>query len=270
MSRTKKILHITSAPYRYFKFICFWVGFSVVVSLIALFTFTFFFFHNLPDVKHSSYNDLKRQAQTQIAKKYERKGRRHTWVTIKNMNRDLLYTLVMSEDAEFFNHNGIDHDAIINALFQNVKADTIKFGASTISQQVAKNLYLSGEKSLIRKVKEYFITRDLETYFSKNQILELYANMAEFGPDIFGVYAAGKSFFGKHPKNLNAAEGAYMALMLPSPRKNHYKLIQNKNFTKSFRNKYRRVLRDMRYKEYISPKQYARYIKYKFKKGGKK
>ena len=259
----KKTLDLLWAPIHYFKAICFWVGFAVIILAGTASFLIFLFFHNLPDIKHMSFTDLKKEAQTQIKKHYEH-PKKHRWATIDSINRDLLFTLVLSEDGTFFEHEGINHDAIIDALFENVKADEIKYGASTISQQVAKNLFLSGEKSLVRKIKEYFITRQLEKKFNKNQIFELYANMAEFGPDIYGVKAASRYYFKTEPLKINAAQGAFMALMLPSPRKYHYTLFQNKNFSPGLKKKYQRILRDMRFKEYLNYKQYHTYLNYNF------
>jgi monofunctional biosynthetic peptidoglycan transglycosylase len=269
MMSKEKALHYIGLPYRYFKIICFWIGFTVLTLFLTITFFIFIFFHNLPDVKHTEFSELKAIAQKHINKKYENRKRRHVWTSIKNINRDLLFTIIMAEDALFFKHQGFNYDAMINALFENVKADEIKYGASTISQQVVKNLYLSSEKSVVRKIKEYFITKRLEKYLTKNQILELYLNMAEFGPDIFGVYHASKTYFKKKPKEINAAEGAFMALFLPSPRRYHHSLFQNHNFSKQLRRKYRRIIKDIRFKDMISAKQYYAYLRYPFFKKNK-
>jgi monofunctional glycosyltransferase len=265
----EKVMHVVGLPFKYFKIICFWIGFTVLTLFLTGMFFVFVFFQSLPDVKHTEFSELKKIAQTSINKKYERKGRKHTWVSMKNINRDLIFTIVMAEDSEFFKHKGFNYDAMINALFENVKADQIKYGASTISQQVVKNLYLSHEKSVVRKIKEYFITKKIEKYLTKNQILELYLNMAEFGPDIFGVYQASRTYFKTKPKNINAAEGAFMALMLPSPRRYHHSLFENQNFSKSLKRKYRRIIKDIRFKEIISAKQYKEFINYPFFKDKK-
>lgn len=264
MINKEKMVHFLGLPFKYFKIICFWIGFTVLTLFLTGIFFIFIFFQGLPDVKHTAFADMKVMAQKNINKKYERKGKKHIWVSIKNMNRDLLYTIVMAEDSEFFEHQGFNYDAMINALFENVKADKIKYGASTITQQVAKNLYLSHEKSIVRKIKEYFITKKIEKYLSKNQILELYLNMAEFGPDIFGVYQASQSYFKKRPKDINAAEGAFISLMLPSPRRYHHSLFENQNFSRSLKRKYRRIIKDIRFKEIISAKQYREFINYNF------
>ncbi len=264
MTTKQKALHYIGMPYRYFKIICFWIGFAVLTLVLTAAFFIFIFFHNLPDVKHTKFSELKAMATKSINSKYENKGKKHIWTSMKNINRDLVFTIVMAEDAEFFKHQGFNYDAMINALFENVKADQIKFGASTISQQVVKNLYLSREKSVVRKVKEYFITKRLEKYLTKNQILELYLNMAEFGPDIYGVYQASRTYFKKKPKEINAAEGAFMALLLPSPRRYHHSLFKNQNFSKQLKRKYRRIIKDVRFKEFISAKQYHAYMRYDF------
>jgi len=266
----QRALHLLGLPFKYFKIVCFWIGFTVLTLFSTAIFFIFIFFHNLPDVKHTEFSQLKKIAQKNINKKYDNKRKRHVWTSIQNINRDFLYAVVMAEDAEFFKHNGFNYDAMINALFENVKADEIKYGASTISQQVVKNLYLNNEKSVVRKIKEYFITKKVEKYLSKNQILELYLNMAEFGIDIYGVHDAAHTYIRKRPKQINAAEGTFISLMLPSPRKYHYTLFKNHNFSKSLKRKYRRILRDMRFKEYISASQYRDYVKYKFFKKKKK
>lgn len=261
-------LHALGSPFRLFKAICFWVGFSVIVALTATFAAIFMFLHALPEVENLHFSDLQTKAQSVIQQHYTQE-KKHTWVKIDHINRDLLYAIVMAEDSDFFTHKGIDHDAIIDALFENVKSDTIKYGASTISQQVSKNLFLGNEKNIVRKIKEYFITRDIEKKFSKNDILEIYLNMAEFGPNIYGVEEASRHYFGKKPADIHAAEAAFMALMLPSPRKYHYTLFQNHNFTKSLKRKYQRIIKDMRFKGYISAKQYSDYRDYEFFQQGR-
>jgi monofunctional biosynthetic peptidoglycan transglycosylase len=170
----------------------------------------------------------------------------------------------MSEDGDFFNHNGIDYDALINALGENIKRREWSFGASTISQQTIKNIYLTENKNLYRKLKEIISVQRLERSITKNEILELYLNLIEFGPDLYGINAAAKYYFNTTPKRLNAAQGAFLALLMPSPRKYHFTIYKNKHLAKRHKRKYRRILQDMRFKEYISPKQYRRYINWSF------
>ncbi|MDX1400077.1 MAG: biosynthetic peptidoglycan transglycosylase, partial [Oceanospirillum sp.] len=136
-----------------------------------------------------------------------------------------------------------------------------RFGGSTLSQQTVKNLFLNQTQSYFRKLQEAVITRDLERHFSKNEIIELYLNMAEFGPDLYGVRDAARYYFDKKPAEINAAEGAWLALMLPSPRRYHYTVYQNRNLTTSLKRKYQRILQGMRQSNYISSVQYRRYLR---------
>jgi monofunctional biosynthetic peptidoglycan transglycosylase len=178
------------------------------------------------------------------------------WLPLDAINRNLVYAVVLSEDADFFSHHGMDYDALLAALGENIKQRQWKYGASTISQQTAKNLFLDNGKTLTRKFQELVATRHLEQALSKNQILELYLNMAEFGPNLYGIAAASHYYFRKSAADLNAAEGAFLALLLPSPRRYHYTLVQNGNWSPSLRKKMQRILRDMRFKDYISSEQY--------------
>ncbi len=211
-----------------------------------------------------SFAKLKTITQTKISAHYENKKRKHRWVSLKDVSRDFLYTVVMSEDAQFFEHSGVEFDNILASAALNIKEGKYSHGASTISQQVVKNIFLSNQKTISRKLKEVLITQDLERYFSKNEILELYLNLAEFGPDLYGARSAAWHFFRKRPAKINAAEGAFMSLMLPSPRKNHYSIFQNHNLTLSKKKKIRRVLRDMLHQEFISLKQFKRYSRYNY------
>lgn len=251
-------------PWRRFQTFCYYIGLSVVVIAGFFAAYLIFFFRSLPDLESSSFESLKKRAQSQIEAKLEKSKQKLKWTPLKKIHRDLLYTVVFSEDSQFFEHDGVDFDAILASAALNLKAGKYAYGASTISQQVVKNLFLDHEKTLTRKLKEILITQDLERSLTKNQILELYLNMAEFGPDLYGVQAAATYYFDKSPAQINAAEGAFMALMLPSPRKNHYAIFQNQNLTRSKRKKLRRILRDMMHQEFISASQYRNYRKYPY------
>lgn len=189
-----------------------------------------------------------------------------SWTDLRHVHRDLLYAIVLSEDAKFFSHNGIDYDALIAALAENIKSQEWRFGASTISQQTAKNLYLTNNKTVTRKLQELLITYRLEDALSKNEILELYLNLIEFGPELFGIGNACAYYFNKSPADINAAEGAYLALLMPSPRKYHYTLFQNGNWSPALMKKHQRILRDMRFKELISMDQYQDYQEWRYHK----
>jgi monofunctional biosynthetic peptidoglycan transglycosylase len=218
----------------------------------------------LPDVEEMDFDKVRQLTREKVYNRLEDKKKIYKWITLKRINKDLVYAILMSEDANYFNHNGINYDALINSIAENIKRREFAFGGSTISQQVVKNIFLDNKKSIMRKIEEIIITRRMERRFQKNQILEFYLNIAEFGPDIFGVNAASHYYFNKPPSEINAAEGAFMALMLPSPRKNHYRLFQNRNLSGRWKKKLQRILKDMRYNGFINNQQYRYYLNYPY------
>lgn len=242
-------------------------GALVWSGVLLLGVYFYSVFSNVPDLENVEFQNVREMAVETVQAKIKSKSKRqqYKWVRLDDVNRDLLYSIVMSEDGQFFTHTGVNWDALMYAIGENIKRREFSYGASTISQQVSKNVYLrSNTKSFHRKFTELFVTRELEKHLSKNQILELYLNVAEFGPDIYGVTHASKYYFGKKPSQINAAEGAFLAVMLPSPRKYHYSIFQNKYLSKRHKKKLKRILADMSYKEYISPSQYRRYIKWDY------
>jgi len=127
--------------------------------------------------------------------------------------------VVAAEDAKFVGHEGFDWEAISKAIEKNEKKGRVVSGASTISQQLAKNLFLSGERSWLRKGQEAVITWMLESTLSKRRILELYLNFAEWGDGVFGAEAAARRHFGVNAASLSASQSAFLAAILPSPRR---------------------------------------------------
>jgi monofunctional biosynthetic peptidoglycan transglycosylase len=215
---------------------------------------------DVPDAAQLNMKSLQQQAINRTEQRLEQASGIDVitpqWLPLDAISRNLVYAVVLSEDADFFSHQGIDYDALLAALGENIKQREWKYGASTISQQTTKNLFFDNQKTLTRKFQELVATRHLEQALSKNQILELYLNMAEFGPNLYGIAAASHYYFRKPAAELNAAEGAFLALLLPSPRRYHYTLVQNGNWSPSLRKKMQRILRDMRFKDYISSEQY--------------
>lgn len=270
MKRTEvlraRALYIATSPWRIFKALCFIVGLVVILLTSGVGLYVQHFLSNLPRGAALDFSHLKQLGAQTVQRRLEDKSRYRTykWVEIGDVSRDFLYTIVMSEDGTFFEHEGVDIEAIVNSMADNLKKHRYASGASTISQQVVKNLFLTVEKSVVRKVKEVVITDRIEDRLTKNQILELYLNIAEFGPDMFGIDEAARAYFGKKPSAINAAEGAFIALMLPSPRKHYYSIFQNKNLAPSKRRKIRRVLGDMLANELISSTQYYQFVSYDF------
>ena len=141
------------------------------------------------------------------------------WIPYEKISTQLKRAVVASEDAKFMDHEGFDWEAISKAIEKNEKKGRVVSGASTISQQLAKNLFLSGERSYLRKAEEAVITWMLESTLSKRRILELYLNFAEWGEGVFGAEAAAKHHFGGSAASLSASQAAYLAVILPSPRR---------------------------------------------------
>lgn len=236
------------------------------IGILALYAFKIL--EAVPEVDNLSFDQVRSHAQSIHLTNsiISKQANQDNWTDLRDVNRDLLYAIVLSEDAKFFSHAGIDYDALVAALAENIKSQEWRFGASTISQQTAKNLYLNSNKTLSRKLQELLITYRLEDTLTKNQILEIYLNLIEFGPELYGIGNASAYYFNKTPSDINAAEGAYLALLMPSPRKYHYTLFQNGNWSPALMKKHQRILRDMRFKELISISQYKDYGKWRYQK----
>jgi len=160
-----------------------------------------------------------RQAQAQAEAQGHTIGHHWMWVPLSRISPYLQQAVVAGEDAAFFTHEGFDWEGIKDAALYNLEAGKLKRGGSTITQQLAKNLYLSSERSLLRKVREALITRSLEHHLTKERILELYLNVAEWGEGVYGAEAAARHHFKKSSHDLTADEAAWLAAILPSPRR---------------------------------------------------
>lgn len=140
------------------------------------------------------------------------------WVPYERISIHLKRAVIAAEDANFTEHDGVDWDAIELAYEANRRRGHVVRGGSTITMQLAKNLFLSGSRSYLRKAQELVITYMIETVMSKRRILELYLNVAEWGVGIFGAEAGARHHFGVSAAQLGRAEAARMAAMLPRPR----------------------------------------------------
>ena len=144
---------------------------------------------------------------------------RHQWVPYERISANLKRAVVAAEDARFLDHEGFDWEMIQKAIARNEERGRIVAGASTISQQLAKNLFLSAERSWLRKGEEALITWMLEDALTKRRILELYLNYAEWGEGIFGADAAARYHFGVPASALSPEQAAWLAVILPTPRR---------------------------------------------------
>ncbi|MEQ1918760.1 MAG: monofunctional biosynthetic peptidoglycan transglycosylase [Elusimicrobiota bacterium] len=178
----------------------------------------------LPDVKPLKNRPPASTAYIELRKKQARaKGRkldlRWTWVASDAISENLKRAVVTAEDDEFWRHNGVDWPAIRAAYERNRKAGRFAAGGSTITMQLARNLYLSPSKNPLRKAKEILIARRLERELGKRRILELYLNVVEWGKGVFGCEAAARAYFEKPCADLTEEEAVAMAVVLPNPRR---------------------------------------------------
>jgi monofunctional biosynthetic peptidoglycan transglycosylase len=142
----------------------------------------------------------------------------HTWVPYDQISRNLKRAIIASEDANFVNNNGYETDAILQAWEKNKARGKIVAGGSTISQQLARNLFLSREKSYLRKAQELVITAMLELCMDKERIFEIYLNSVEWGNGVYGAQAAAQYYFKSSASKLTAWQSARLAVMLPRPK----------------------------------------------------
>ena len=172
----------------------------------------------------------------------------HDWTSYDDISKEVALAVVSSEDQLFPAHYGFDFKSMYNAFRYNWRGRKIR-GASTISQQVAKNVFLWHGRSYVRKVAEVYFTFLIELIWGKERILEIYLNVAETGPMTFGVEAAAQRYYGKSAANLSRAEAARMAAVLPNPRR--FLVASPSAYVQARTNKIARQMR-MLGKNYIS------------------
>jgi penicillin-binding protein 1A len=186
-------------------------------------------------------------------------------VPLKAIPRFLKAALVATEDRKFYKHSGVDLKGIARAIIKDIKAGEFVEGASTITQQLSKTLFLTPRKTLVRKIKEAILAFQLERRYTKDEILELYLNQVYFGSGAYGVQSAAKIFFGKSAKDLNLAECALVAGMPKSP--SRYSPLVNPDLAIKRRNI---VLRQMRDTDIISEPAYQQALKEELYTKGRK
>ena len=178
------------------------------------------------------------------------------WVYLNDISKRLRNAIITSEDGKFFHHPGYDIEELQDAINDSVIKKKKKVrGASTITQQLIKNLYFQNDRSLWRKAKEMVMTLLIEDKVSKEKILETYLNIIEYGEKIYGIKAASKYYFNKLPKDLNARESAFLAMLLPSP-KRYSQSFRRKQLTAYAQKTVQSILFKMLQGGYIGPSEY--------------
>ena len=144
---------------------------------------------------------------------------KYRWIDYERISNQLKRAVIASEDANFTEHEGVDWQAIEKAYKENVRKGKLARGGSTITQQLAKNLFLSSERSYWRKAQELVITYMIEALWDKRRILEVYLNVVEWGDGVFGAEAASRQYYGLGASQLNAEQAARLAAYLPNPKR---------------------------------------------------
>lgn len=189
--------------------------------LIAVLTYQAYLFSQVVWYRWFDPHDtaIMMQEQERLAALTPPKSISHQWVPYDRISRYVKRAVISSEDTGFVDHSGIEWEAIEQAARANFESGKIKRGGSTITMQVAKNLFLSSDRSYMRKAQELVIAMMIELAWDKQRILEVYLNIAEWGIGVFGVEAAAMHYYGVSAARLNPRQAAWLAAILPAPRR---------------------------------------------------
>jgi monofunctional biosynthetic peptidoglycan transglycosylase len=196
---------------------------ATATLLAAAFAYAAYLYVSLPDVRPLRTSPPETTAFIELRAREARcKGqeprRLQRWVNYARISQNIKRAVLVAEDAKFWQHEGVDFEQIKESMEVNIERLEFARGASTITQQLAKNLYLSPSKNPVRKIRELLIARRLEAELTKQRILELYLNVIEWGDGIYGVEAAARAYFGKGAGDLAPEEAALLAAAISSPR----------------------------------------------------
>lgn len=192
----------------------------IVASLAIVLTMQAYFFVQIWWwVGHNPESTSFMRRQLAVLREKNPKARlQQKWVPYSRISNNLKRAIIASEDANFSEHEGVDWEALEKAYEKNERKGKVVAGGSTITQQLAKNLFLSGERSYVRKGQEVVITYMLEYLMDKERIFEIYLNVVEWGSGIYGAEAAARHYYGIPASSLSPAQAARLAVMLPKPR----------------------------------------------------
>ena len=197
-----------------------WIKWLFLGPILALILLQLYFFVQVCWFAYfnPSSTSFMRQQLLELREKNPKAELKHQWVPYDRISNHLKRAVVASEDANFADHPGVDFDALERAYERNNRRHKVVGGGSTITQQLAKNLFLSGSRSYLRKGQEMIIAFMLESVMDKRRILEVYLNVVEFGRGVFGAEAAARYYYRTPAANLAPAQAARLAVMLPNPR----------------------------------------------------
>ncbi len=237
------------------KKILFWGLAALALIILAPAVWLFLSLRDLPDVsvlKHyrpAAASEVLDRNGNSLAYYYERKFR--IWVPIASLPDSVIQAVVTAEDDTFFGHKGVNYKAVWDALRHDVQKKRFARGGSTITQQMIKNVLLSKEKTLTRKLREFVLAQRAEELLTKREILGIYLNEVEWGENVYGIEAASRYYFDKHAPELTPAEAALLAGMLPNPR--YYNPFKRMD---KARQRQEQVLFNMQQAKLMSPEDY--------------
>ncbi|MDZ4676224.1 MAG: biosynthetic peptidoglycan transglycosylase [Oligoflexia bacterium] len=177
------------------------------------------------------------------------------YVKLSEISPNIIGAIIMSEDAAFYSHEGVDYDEMKESVIKDINEGRFARGASTITQQLAKNVFTNGEKSLLRKAKEIYLAFQIEKIFTKPKILEIYLNVVEFGPEIYGIKEGAQYYFKVPPSQVRPEQAAFLAFLLPNPKKYSQSFRKNE-LTPFARKTIKTILRKMLHGHKISEEEY--------------
>ena len=228
------------------------IGFRVLVGLIALVLLSplyMYFSHDVSQL-NTQWPHVVKESDGGVEYELRSKAPKY-WVKLNQISHYARWAVVLSEDWGFYKHQGVDFEELKKAVDESLRERRFVRGASTISQQVVKNVFLSDSRSLWRKAHEMVLAQKMERVVDKKRILETYFNIVELGPGIYGIQQASYHYFRKHPSALNPREAAFIAMLLPSP-KRYYVSFKQRHLTRFARSRIRSILTKMRWAKIIS------------------
>lgn len=240
-----------SSPWRFFQALCFILGFFLIIGAMGIAVFSFHLLQSLPAVERQDFQALRRIAQIRQRDLLKNETRHFRWVELSEVSKELIYAAVYGADVRFFD--------------QEVPGVSVLVGgsASAITRAVVASLGFFESMPRLKFFGEIVLSQQFEARFARNEILEIYLNLAEFAPGITGINAAAHEYFHKAPVEIDAGEGAYLATLLSQ--RGRAPASENETTTamsRAQRNEMRRILSDMMHGNFISFEQYQSYSRF--------
>lgn len=238
------------------------IKYSILVGIILmLFSPLYMYFSHDVASLANQYPHLEIEKNLEVKVEIKSSKPSH-WVPLKAISRYGKWAIVVSEDWAFYQHEGVDLEQMKVALEEMVETNRFR-GASTITQQMVKNVFLSDSRTIWRKIHEIILSQKVEKVLSKDRILEVYLNSIEYGPGIYGIKSASSYYFKKSSSALSPREGAFLAMLLPSPKRYHIS-FKKKRLTKFAQLRIKAILKKMRMARIITPDQYEQEVNSRF------